>query len=58
MTTSNSDADKSTNSNESARRSVDDHQYNIEIQASSLRIESDSMGTIEVPLVFCSSLPL
>jgi hypothetical protein len=58
MTTSNSDADKSTNRNESARRTVDDRQYNIEILASSLRIESDSMGTTEVPLVFCLSLPL
>ena len=50
MTTSSSNTDKSTNnSNEPAWKTIDDQLYNIGTQASGVRIESDSMGDIEVP---------
>src|SRR6476660_1315128 len=35
--------------NEPAQMAEDDHQYKIGIQASGMRVESDSLGDIEVP---------
>jgi fumarate hydratase, class II len=52
MTSSDNNIDKSSNnsSNGVLPRTADDHQYNIGIRAlSGMRIESDSMGNIEVP---------
>jgi fumarate hydratase, class II len=52
MTSSDNNIDKSSNnsSNKLPQRTGDDHQHNIGIGASSgTRLESDSMGSIEVP---------